>query len=158
MGFRNVGDYNSITSWDYTIYNNTPYINDLLVDTVGTPIPSSSINNYINLNGDNYILIANPLFKNTVDTSSINGVFAKLLLAGLPGYILFNQYIQLGDEFKDNIQSLSELEFFFYTPDGTLYDFNGIDHSFTIEIYEKVTENENLNISSKSGFIKELNS
>lgn len=157
MGFRNVGDYNSITSWDYTIYNNTPYINDILVDTVGTPIPSSSINNYINLNGDNYILIANPLFKNTVDTGSINGVFAKLLLAGLPGYILFNQYIQLGDEFKDSIQSLSELEFFFYTPDGTLYDFNGIDHSFTIEVYEKVIENENLNISSKSGFLKELN-
>jgi hypothetical protein len=158
MGFRNVGDYNSITTWDYTIYNNTPYINDLLVDTVGTPISSSSINNYINLNGDNYILIANPLFKNTVDTGSINGVFAKLLLAGLPGYILFNQYIQLGEEFKDNIQSLSELEFFFYTPDGSLYDFNGIDHSFTIEIYEKITENENLNISSKSGFVKEFNS
>ena len=93
--------------------------------------------------------MANPLFKNTVDTGNVNGVFAKLLLAGLPGYILFNQYVQLGDEFTDTIQSLSDLEFIFYSPDGELYSFNGIDHSFTIEIYEKIMNNNMLNRSSR---------
>lgn len=150
IGFRNIGQANSITSWNYTITNNTPYINDLLVDSVGNSINSSIINNYINLNGDNYIILANPLFKNSIDTGGISGVFAKLLLAGPPGYILFNQFIQLGDEFNDGIQSLSELEWYFYFPDGTLYSFNNIDHSFTIEIYEKIIENNFININSKS--------
>lgn len=145
IGFRNVGQINSITRWEFQITNNTPYQNDILVDSVGKDINPSIINNYINLNGDNYILMANPLFKNTLDTGNLNGVFAKLLLAGLPGYILFNQYIQLGDEFTEKVQSLSNLEFSFYSPDGTLYSFNGIDHSFTIEIYELISDNNSLN-------------
>jgi hypothetical protein len=144
LGFRNVGQNNSITVWDYEITNNLQYVNDILVDNVGVPINNTVINNYINLNGDNYILMTNPLFKNTVDTGNIDGVFAKLLLAGLPGYILFNQYIQLGEEFIENIQTLSELQFSFYSPDGSLYSFNGIDHSFTIEIYEKVLNKKNI--------------
>jgi hypothetical protein len=145
LGFRNVGQNNSITSWALNITNNTPYLNDILVDSVGRTINESIINNYINLNGDNYILMANPLFKNTLDTGNLNGVFAKLLLAGLPGYILFNQYIQLGDEFTESVQTLSDLEFSFYAPDGSLYSFNGIDHSFTIEIYERILDNDVLN-------------
>jgi hypothetical protein len=145
LGFRNVGQNSSITSWAVNITNNTPYVNDILVDSVGKTINNTIINNYINLNGDNYILMANPLFKNTLDTGNLNGVFAKLLLAGLPGYILFNQYIQLGDEFTESVQTLSELEFSFYAPDGSLYSFNGIDHSFTVEIYERILDNENLN-------------
>ena len=145
LGFRNVGQLNSITDWSFNITNNTPYLNDILVDSVGKSINNTVINNYINLNGDNYILMANPLFRNTLDTGNLNGVFAKLLLAGMPGYILFNQYIQLGDEFTESVQTLSDLEFSFYAPDGSLYSFNGIDHSFTIEIYERILDNQNLN-------------
>jgi hypothetical protein len=146
LGFRNVGQHDSITKWNTIISNNDLYYNDLpiLVNTIGQQINQTSINNYINLNGDNYILLANPLFKNTIDTGNINGVFAKLLLSGSPGYILFNQFIQLGEELIDGITSLSELEFYFYSPDNTLYSFNGIDHSFTLEIYEKVYNNINL--------------
>jgi len=149
LGFRNVGQPNSITQWNYTITNNTAYVNDILTDATGIPITSSVICNYINLNGDNYLLISNPLLKNTVDTGGINGVFAKILLAGPPGYILYNQYIQLGDELNEGIQSLSELEFYFYAADGTLYEFNGLEHSFTIEIYEKIIDNPNLNNNSR---------
>ena len=140
IGFRNIGQFDSITKWNYKISNNDPYYNDILVDSVGKQINNSIINNYINLNGDNYILMANPLFKNTVDTGSINGIFAKILLAGPPGYILFNQYIQLGEELIEGVQSLSELQFSFWSPDGSLYYFNNIDHSFTIEIYEKILD------------------
>jgi len=145
LGFRNAGQINSVTDWSFGITNDTPYLNDILVDSVGKAIDNTVINNYINLNGDNYILMANPLFKNTLDTGNLNGVFAKLLLAGMPGYILFNQYIQLGYELSENIQTLSELEFSFYAPDGSLYSFNGIDHSFTIEIYEHILDNQMMN-------------
>jgi hypothetical protein len=150
LGFRNVGSYNSVTSWAYNISNRTPYSNDILVDAVGKPI-SKEINNYINLNGDSYILMTNSLFKNTVNTGTVNGIFAKILLAGPPGSILYNQYIQLGEEITEGVQSLSELEFAFYSPDGILYDFNNIDHAFTIEIYEKIISHEKLNQNSKQG-------
>jgi hypothetical protein len=149
VGFRNVGEPNSILEWSYSNTNNSPYVNDILTDVAGVPIQSSAINNYINLNGDNYIIVSNPLLKNTVDTGGINGVFAKILLAGPPGFTLFNQYIQLGDEFNEGIQSLSELEFYFYAPDGTLYEFNGLDHSMTVEIYEKIINNVNMNNSTR---------
>lgn len=148
LGFRNPGAYNSITSWAYIISNKTPYQNDILVDAIGAPI-NKEVNNYINLNGDNYILMTNPLFKNTVNVSNVNNIFAKLLLASNPGYILYNQYIQLGEEIVDGIQSLSELEFAYYSPDGILYDFNGLEHSFTLEIYEKVINNPRMNLNSK---------
>lgn len=137
LGFRNPGLANSITTWNYINTNKTPYKNDILMDSVGAPI-NSDINNYINLNGDSYILMTNPLFKNTVNISTVNNIFAKLLLAGTPGSILYNQYIQLGEELIDGIQSLSELAFSFYTNDGILYEFNGLEHSFTLEIYEKL--------------------
>ena len=50
-------------------------------------------------------------------------------------------------------RELRELDFEFYAPDGTLYDFSGLDHSFTLEI---VSESEYLggtNIDSRSGRI-----
>jgi len=149
LGFRNVGEPDSILQWSYNNTNNEPYVNDILTDVAGIPITSSTINKYINLNGDNYLIISNPLLKNTVDTGGINGVFAKILLAGPPGYVLFNQYIQLGDEFNEGIQSLSELEFFFYASDGTLYEFNGLEHSMTVEIYEKIIYNIHINNSTR---------
>lgn len=144
IGFRNVGLPSSITQWNYTINNNTPYINDALLNTSGLPLTSNIISNYINLNGDNYLLITNPLLKNTIDTGGLNGIFAKLLFAGSPGSVLYNQFIQLGEEFIDGILSLSELEFFFYNQTGSLYNFNGLEHSFTIEIYEKISTNNEI--------------
>jgi hypothetical protein len=151
IGFRNVGQNNSITEWSYSITNNSIYINENnIVDSVGNQNNSLVTNNYINLNGDNYILMTNPLFINTVDTGNVvSGIFAKLLLSGAAGYILFNQFIQLGEEFTDGIQTLSELQFTYYAQDGSLYDFYGIEHSFTIEIYEKINNSSNFNRSSK---------
>ena len=36
------------------------------------------------------------------------------------------------------IKLLSELEFKFFTPSGHLYEFEGVEHSFTLEFYEQV--------------------
>ena len=89
LGFRNPGAYNSITSWAYTISNKTPYQNDILLDAIGAPI-SKEVNNYINLNGDNYILMTNPLFKNTVNISNVSNIFAKLFTIYFKKITIFN--------------------------------------------------------------------
>ena len=146
IGFRNVGD--SITEWGYVNSNNTPYVNDLLVDSVGQTLNVSSLNNYVNLNGYNYILLLNPLFKNNI--GEISNVFAKMLLSGPPGTVIYNDFIQIGDELDDTVKSLKELEFQFVTPDGEPYFFNNIHHSFTIEIYEKIFNNGRFNNKSNA--------
>lgn len=150
LGFRKTGEFNSVTEWNYTVTNNEPYVNDILVDSVGNELTSANINNYINLNGDDYILLANPLFKNNENVGVVKDVFAKILLGGLPGYVIYDQFVQIGEVFEDTISSLNELEFTFYTKDGELYYFNGQDHSFTIEIYEKIYESTQLNNSTRN--------
>ena len=106
-------------------------------------------NDVIQLFGHNYILMCCTAFKGneSLSTNNVSGVFAKLLLSDSPGSILFNQYIQLAEVLSKPIKTLSELEFKFFSPSGSLYEFNGIDHSFTLEIYEESTEISGTNIN-----------
>ena len=92
-------------------------------------------------------------FKNneSLSTNNIPGIFAKLLLSDSPGSILFNQYIQLAENLNKPIKTLNELEFKFYSPSGSLYEFNGLNHSFTLEIYEDSNHLDSTNINIKTG-------
>lgn len=131
LGFKDIGKPSSITKYNTTITNNSLYENDVL---------DRNITNTINLSGDNYILMTSPLFKDSsYTTGNIDGVFAKLLLAGDPGSIMFNQFIQLGEYFKEPINTLSDFEVAFYDPSGELFNFGSMEHSYTLEIYEDIT-------------------
>ena len=70
------------------------------------------------------------------NTGIINNVFAKILLSGKKGYMLYNKYIQLCEYFNPPLNSLSTWEISFYDKYGNLYDFGNIEHSYTLEIYE----------------------
>jgi len=133
IGYRNVGKPYSVTSFSYVNKNTDLYQYD--------SIDSSSVytNNSINLSGDNYILMCCPLFKNSYNTGLVDNVFAKLLLAGDPGTILYNQYIQLGETFTIPIPSFSQWEVSFYDALGNLYNFGNLEHSYTLEIYELIS-------------------
>jgi hypothetical protein len=133
IGYRNVGKPYSITNFSFINKNTDLYRYD--------DIDNSSVytNNSINLSGDNYILMCSPLFKNSYNTGLVDNVFAKLLLAGDPGTILYNQYIQLGETFETPIPSFSQWEVSFYDAMGVLYNFGNLEHSYTLEIYELIT-------------------
>jgi hypothetical protein len=51
---------------------------------------------------------------------------------------VYNQFIQLGEYFKEPINTLSDLEFIFYDPTGELFNFGSMEHSYTLEIYEEI--------------------
>jgi hypothetical protein len=160
LGFRNVGEQYSITPFAPVIYNNIAYEYDYFKDAVGNEIFFNNEtrqveNDVIQLFGHNYILMCCTAFKGneSLSTNNIPGVFAKLLLSDSPGSILFNQYIQLAEVLSKPIKTLSELEFKFYSPSGSLYEFNGIDHSFTLEIYEESTQISGTNINVKNANI-----
>jgi hypothetical protein len=130
LGFRNVGKPNSTTQFLTNITNNSLYEGEFESDIIQQT-------NSINLSGENYILMSSHICKEaSYSSGKIDGVFAKILLAGEPGSIIFNQFVQLGEFFKNPISSLSELEVSFYDPNGDLFYFNNIEHSYTLEIYE----------------------
>jgi len=139
LGFRNVGNYNAVTVYSKSLSNITPYDLDANLNSVGATNPDIISNVLLNFNGYNYMyLTLNYIFRDSIDLNGIKNIFAKLLLSGDPNTVIYNDFIQLGQEFLDPIISLSEIEFFFYTPDGLLYDFNNIENSFTIELYEEI--------------------
>ena len=164
LGFRNVGEVNSITRFSKTVSNNISYENDYFKDQVGNEIFYDTLtneikNNVLQLSGDNYILMTCDIFKQSESLSSnnIKSIFAKLLLSDAPGSILYNQFVQLAEDLENPIKTLNELELAFYSPDGTLFDFNGVEHSFTLEFYEKLTNVEGTKINVKDGSINLIN-
>lgn len=131
IGFRNTGKSNAITDYKFINSNKDLYQNDILNDDYYT-------NNSINLSGDNYILMACPIFNDSYNSGEIDHIFAKLLLSDEPGSVLYNQYQQLGENFDPPLESFSEWEVKFYDADDHLYNFGNLDHSYTLEIHEKI--------------------
>ena len=112
-----------------TLYENSTNLNS--VGQNNTNIPMLNFRTYP------YILMVSELFSSTINYRVTSGVFAKLFLVGNPGSMIYDQYIQIEDTLIEAAQNLNELEFRFITPDGNSYNFNGQDHSYTIEIYEE---------------------
>ena len=158
IGFRNVGEVNSTTPFSTIIRNNMPYEYDYFKDSVGNQIyydeeNNEVKNNVIQLYGHNYIIMKCNLFESneSLSTNNINNGFSKILLSDAPGSILFNQHIQLAEELEKPIKTLSEIEFKFLSPQGNLYDFNGLEHSFTLEFYEENANFKGNQIDIKTG-------
>ena len=57
----------------------------------------------------------------------------KINLTGLPGKLVYDTFVSAPVTFYELID-LSELNVEFYTADQKLFDFNGIDHSYVLEI------------------------
>jgi len=150
LGFRNPGIETSITPFNSTISNTTEYEIDYLQDSTGTTTVSVT-NNILNFCGENYILLTCPYIKSSLNTGTVSNIFAKILLTGSPGNIIFNSYIILEDEFSEIVPTLSSLRFSFYSPDGILFDFNNLNHSMTIEVIEIINKPEKTRINTRIG-------
>jgi hypothetical protein len=131
IGYRNVGKSNAISNYNYLNTNKDVYQNDFTIDNQYT-------NNTINLSGNNYILMTCPLFTDSYNSGITDNIFAKILLADDPGTIIYNQYVQLGENFNPPLNQVSEWEVAFYDVDDELYNFGNLDHSYTLEIHEKL--------------------
>jgi len=142
LGYLNVGDTKSLTVFNKTITNNTLYLNSSNLNSVGLTNENSPILNFTTFP---YILMVSDMFSNNINYKDSTGVFAKLFLTGNPGSIIYDQYIQITEDIPASVSYLNEFEFKFITSTGDQYHFNGQDHSYTLEIYEELTEtNDNV--------------
>jgi hypothetical protein len=148
LGFKNVGSVNAITPFKTKISNFDLYLNDTQLNSVGNIDTSCQI---LNFSGNNnyYLLYIND-FELVQNISSVPIAFAKILLSGSPGDVLYNTFINYPLEFDFPLQTLIELQIKIMYPDGTLPDFRNINHSFTLRITESVNTPRNTGINSKN--------
>jgi len=132
LGFRNPGQETSITPFAHEISNKDKYEFDVSTNIFGEEIIIE--NNAIKLSGDNYVLMKAEPLKTLISTGPVKEAFAKILLCDLPGRVLFNSHVPTHEYYNDPLHEVFELEISFYKPNGELYDFNGLEHSMTIEL------------------------
>jgi hypothetical protein len=141
LGFKNVGDTFSITNYNSVTTNQDNYIYSNNLDPVGNIIQYN--NGFINLDGKyNYILMyINDIEYIYTNNNNIQPAFAKILLSGNPGDVLFNTFIQYPHNIYSKnfpISSLSYIDIKFLYPDGNRVNFRNINHSFTLKITENI--------------------
>jgi hypothetical protein len=125
---------------------------DLIQDII--PIGSDGIvckkrvKNAINLNPNNYVFLSIPNLSHIVpaENFAVEYAFAKILLPGETNKVLYNTYVGGNKTYYDQLfNELDELEIAFITNDGYLFDFNGTNHSFALEITELIDKLEYIN-------------
>jgi hypothetical protein len=132
LGFRNPGDPNSIFPFQQKISNKDRYEFDSDTNELGETIIID--NNAIQLSGNDYVMMVAEPLESMKNIGPVKSVFAKILLCDLPGKVLFNTHVNTPIYYVDPFHQLDELKIQFYTQNGFLYDFNGLDHSFLLEI------------------------
>jgi hypothetical protein len=155
IGFKNVGQPNAITDYKNTISNFDSYLNDTKLNTVGNIVETPLLLNFTG-NNNYYLLYLNDyeLVNNSYNQSP---AFAKILLSGTLGDILYNTFINFPIEFDFPISTLNEIKIKITYGDGSLPDFRNIDHSFTLKIVELVNFPKYTGINSKkTNFISTL--
>ena len=107
----------------------------------------------INLQGEDYCFLTCPQLDTMLNTGSVQNIFARISLDQPPGYVCF-KFLSNPKHFNIiPLDKLSELEFSVVNYNNTLYDFNDLDFSFTLEIIEVTDATNSFNISSKRGII-----
>jgi hypothetical protein len=152
LGFLNVGAPYSVIDFSSNITNMDPYIMVNNFDSAGNTLSYSS--GFINLSGTyNYILMYMNNLEYIYFNNSLDPAFAKILLNGNPGDILFNTHINIPSNLYCQsfpISSLTEITINFLYPDGSPVVFRNINHSFTLKIIEEHYVNNNINLNSQN--------
>ena len=105
------------------------------------------------MQGENYSFLCSPQLSTMMNTGKVNNVFARISLSESPGSMVFTFLSNPKNFDTVPLNSLEDLEFSIVNYDGTEYEFNDLDYSFTLEITEIQDVIDNFNLSSKRGVI-----
>lgn len=135
LGFRDVNSPHAVTPYNYSVKNTDAYIYHNSISRVSYPAP------ILNFNGPDIFYISCPELSNKkIDGTGIPDVFAIIRWTENPGAVSFDSFVPITVYFNPLLGSLTSLTFSFYNPNGTLVDFNNVDHSFTLEIMEIINQ------------------
>jgi hypothetical protein len=145
IGFRNVGDPDSITSYLTTITNKLPYENEIGFDALKNL--KIFTNTSLTFTSDYYINMTSPQLSVIKNTAAPYDLFAKIFFSNNNSEVMINSVITPPVYYYNPIHFLNELSFNFYNSAGNLFDFDNIDHSFILELtmIDNIPENTGLN-------------
>lgn len=155
LGFKNVGASSSITSFSSVVSNFDNYIYNNQLDSVGN---IDNRTNLVQLNGkNNYWLLYLNNFESVILNNGLNSSFAKILLTGQQGDVLYNSFVNNPVEFEKPIPTISDINVKVTDSKGNIVDFENTNFSFTIRIFELITKPKGTRIiPNNTSFIKEL--
>ena len=105
----------------------------------------------INLQGEDYCFISCPQLDTMLNTGGVKNIFSRISLDQPPGYVCF-KYLSNPKHFNTMpLDKLSDLDFSVVNYNNSLYDFNDLDFSFTLQITEVTDATKAFNVSSKRG-------
>jgi hypothetical protein len=161
LGFRDVGLCTSITPYDTMITNDTLYEDEDIVNVLSLINPDIDIStidtsdiairNSVILVGPPYLLITCSEIHNVRGRGAVKDIFYKINLrdnsrnSGADDRVepmAYDTYADTPIFYNEPLRRLEKLTLEFLTPDGDRYDFNGVNHSFVLEIvtYEEIPE------------------
>lgn len=145
IGFRNVGDPNSITPYNSKITNKDEYENEINYDVLKNL--KIFTNTSLTFTSDYYINIVTPQLAIIKNTASPYDLFAKVYFSNNNTEVMIDSVISPPTYYYNPIRYLNELTFSFYDSTGVLFDFNNIDHSFILELtmIDNIPESTQLN-------------
>lgn len=158
---RDIIDENTITFITPNAYattsleggGNNVYISSLLhgFNGIQTNTKNNVLNRAINLQGEDYCFVTCPQLNTMLNTGTVKNIFARISLDQPPGYVCF-KYLSNPKHFNIvPLDQLSELEFSIVNYNSSLYEFNDLDFSFTLEITEVSDATKSFNVSSRRG-------
>lgn len=101
-------------------------------------VASATSDQIVDLAGDNYVYLQIRGFPTITNTENIEDVFAKIIWNVPPAFVTYDSFAANDIIFRNPIQLLSEFKVKFVRQDGRLYEFNNVEHSFSIEIFSTV--------------------
>lgn len=118
---------------------------------IQTNTKNGILNRSINLQGENYVFLCCPQLATMMNTGNVKDIFARITLDQSPGNMVF-AYLSNPKNFDTvPLDKLNELDFSILNYNGSPYDFNDLDYSFTLEITEVKDITDAFNFSSRRG-------
>lgn len=88
--------------------------------------------NSANFGGDDYALLCLQGLGCVVDSGSVTDCFAKIIWSSPARYATYNSFASVKHEWDPPLPRIDRLLVSFRRPNGKPYEFNGIDHSFSL--------------------------
>lgn len=157
IGFKNPGDIYSITQYsnfdnNYILTNIQPYYNDINnILIVNKQITFDNLTNDYQNDSTKYIFIkANTIMnkQSNAGAGSNSDYFYKILMNGQTNSYVFNTFVDSPIMFDPPLEELDKLELSFYDSNNKLVNFNGLEHSFVLQIRTISNIPENTNITT----------
>lgn len=153
LGFRRIGEENSITQYKSTVSNFDEYAYSLNLDSVGNY--NDSINLFQIDGTTTYWLLYINDYENVILGGGVENCFSKILITAVQGEMCFNSFVNNPVTFDIPIASLSELTIRMTDKYGNNVNFLNFNYSFTLRIYE-ITSNPKETMLIRTNYYDEL--